>query len=165
MKKFVAGIVLISGFMLSAQSWSALQDFAGNPKKLSDYTGNGKWTVVMIWASDCHVCNSEAEQYVQYHEANNKQKAVVLGITLDGQSKKTEAEAFIKRNDVTFTNLIGEPEEVATLFETLTGGSWVGTPTFLIYNPAGELKAAQPGAVPTELIDEFIQQQSSIKGK
>jgi peroxiredoxin len=159
-KNIFTGLVLLSGFMFSSLAWSALQDFNGKPGKLEDYTGKGKWTVVMFWASDCHVCNAEAQQYVKYHEANKKEKVVILGVTLDGQDKKAEAEAFVKRNAVTFDNLIGEPEEIASLFESLTGGTWVGTPTFLIYNPAGELKAAQPGAVPTSLIDEFIVQQS-----
>lgn len=142
--------------------WAELQDFAGKPHKLADYTGQGKWTVVMLWASDCHVCNAEVEQYIQFHEERRQKDATVLGISLDGQAKKQAAEAFLQRHHVTFPNLIGEPLEVAGLFESLTGGAWAGTPTFLVYNPKGELKAAQPGAVPTELIVEFIEQQSQV---
>ena len=165
MNKVFAMVLMTSGLLFSASGWTALQDLDGNPKKLADFTGQGKWTVVMFWASDCHVCNAEAEQYIQYHEANKEKRASVVGITLDGKSKKAEAEAFIKRHAITFPNLIGEPVDVAGLYESLTGGSWVGTPTFLIYNPAGELKAAQPGAVPTELIDDFIKEQTAKKPK
>jgi hypothetical protein len=45
---------------------------------------------------------------------------------------------------------------VADWFTSLTGARWIGTPTFLIYAPDGELKAQQVGAVPTPIIEDFI---------
>ena len=137
-----------------------LQDFDGKPQAIKDYAGHGKWLVVMMWASDCHVCNVEAEQYIQFHEKNKTKNAHVLGISLDGQVKKAEAKQFIKRHHVTFQNLIGEPQDVAQWFVELTGADWVGTPTFLIYNPKGELVIQQAGAVPVNLIEEFIAKES-----
>jgi len=163
--KFFRSALLTINLIVAVPVLAEIQDFTGQAHSLGDYTGKGKWTVVMIWASDCHVCNAEAEQYIQFHEAHKNKDATVIGLSLDGQARKKDAEAFIKRHDVTFTNLIGEPEEVAGLYESLTGASWVGTPTFLVYNPEGELKAAQPGAVPTETIEEFIAQQSLVKSK
>jgi len=139
---------------------SGLKDIEGKDRTLDEYTGKGKWSVALLWASDCHVCNLEAEQYIQFHEDNKDKNIHVIGISLDGQKKLDAAKAFIKRHDVTFPNLIGEFVEVASLYETLTGGEWAGTPTILVFNPAGELKAAQPGAVPVELISQFITSQS-----
>lgn len=134
-----------------------LQDFSGKPQSIENFAGQDKWLVVMIWASDCHVCNVEAEQYIQFHEQHKSKNAHVLGISIDGQTKKVDAEAFIKRHHTTFPNLIGEPFEVAQWFVDLTGADWVGTPTFLIYNPKGELVIQQAGAVPVNLIEDFIQ--------
>lgn len=133
-----------------------LKDFSGKPSSISNYTGKGKWTTVIIWASDCHVCNVEAEQYIQFHEEYKDKHIEMLGISLDGNKKLADAKAFVKRHHVTYPNLIGEPTYVASVYENLTGGSWVGTPTILVYDPQGELQAAQPGAVPVELIEEFV---------
>lgn len=146
--------------LVAASSWAELMTLDGKPQKIENFTGKGKWTVVMFWASDCHVCNAEVEQYIQFHRAHKDTNASILGITLDGQSKREAARGFVTRHAVTFPNLIGEPEEVADQFQTLTGTAWVGTPTFLVYNPKGELKAAQPGAVPAELIEQFIKENS-----
>ncbi len=66
--------------------------------------------------------------------------------------------AFIKKHGVIFPNLIGEPEKVAELFLKLTGVDLTGTPAILIYSPWGKLLAAQLGAVPTFLINNFINQ-------
>ena len=139
------------------------EDFSGKPEVLENYIGKGKWLVVMMWASDCHICNREAHQYVDFHMIHSDTDATVLGISLDGASRKKEAEKFIKRHSVDFPNLIAEPEVVANYYRTATGQSFSGTPTFLIYSPDGELKAAQAGAVPTTLIEEFIKSESAKK--
>lgn len=142
-----------------------LRDFSGKPHDLNKYTGKGKWLVVMFWASDCHVCNQEAHQYVDFHFTYSDTTASVVGVSLDGKSGQKEAEAFVARHKLNFPNLIGEPEDVAGLFTGLTGADWVGTPTFLIYNPAGKLVAQQAGAVPAELLAEFIKSQTAPSSK
>ncbi len=132
------------------------EDFNGNPQVLENYIGKGKWLIVMMWASDCHICNREAHQYVDFHMIHSDTDATVLGISLDGESRKKEAEEFIKKHSVDFPNLIAEPEYVSNFYRQVTGQYFAGTPTFLIYSPDGELKAAQAGAVPTALIEDFI---------
>jgi peroxiredoxin len=160
MKKYISAILLLTSVLLSGQAIAELKDFSGKPQSLSEYTTSPDlWTVVIFWKSDCHACNVEAEQYIQFHE-NNKQTRM-LGISMDGQQGIEEARAFIKRHAVTYPNLIGEFVEVAQMYESLTGGEWIGTPTILVYDPLGTLQAAQPGAVPVELIEEFILSRSS----
>ena len=137
------------------------QDFNGKPQVLENYLGKGKWTIVMMWASDCHICNREAHEYVDFHMIHSDNDATVLGISLDGESRKKEAEKFIKKHSIDFPNLIAEPEHVANLYQELTGQFFAGTPSFLIYSPDGELKAAQAGAVPTALIEDFMKKNPS----
>ncbi len=161
---FLLGLLFSStGLALDEQgkviiSDTVLQDMDGKRKLLSDYTGKGKWTVVMLWASDCHVCNQEASEYDDFHHSHRDRDAVMLGISMDGIEGRRDAMSFIERNDVGFPNLIGDPEAVASLYIGLTGSDWIGTPSFLIFAPDGELKAAQAGAVPVSIINEFIQQ-------
>lgn len=159
----ILSLLVFSTFSVNAEI--ALQNMQGKPEKLADYTGKGQWTVVILWASDCHVCNAEAEQYIQFHEAHKSKDAQILGLSLDGQEKLDAAKDFMKRHDVTYPSLIGEPQAVAALYEDLTGSHWVGTPTFLIYDREGNLKAAQPGAVPAEIIEGFIKDHDSKSAK
>lgn len=138
-----------------------LYDLQGKPSSIDNFAGKGKWLVVMFWASDCHVCNMEAHQYVDFHFTHSDTDATVLGISLDGPANKVNAEGFIKKHKINFPNLIGEPEDVANLFSSLTGVAWRGTPTFLIYSPHGELLVQQIGAVPVELIENFMASQAA----
>ena len=137
--------------------------FDNKPAAITDYTGKDKWLLVMIWASDCHICNREAHAYVDFHFKHEEKNAQVLGISIDGQMKKKAAELFIKRHEINFPNLIGEPEKVAAWFEKLTGQNWMGTPTMLLYSPDGELRVQQIGAVPLELVEKFIEREAERK--
>lgn len=159
---FMQKISLFSllGFLLLSPLVSAemkgFEDLNGNPQVLENYLAKGKWLIVMMWASDCYVCNKEAHEYVDFHMIHSDSDATVLGISLDGESRKKEAEKFIKKHSVDFPNLIAEPATVSELYQKLTGQYFAGTPTFLIFAPDGELKAAQAGAVPTAIIEDFI---------
>jgi len=150
-------ITIIAGLLIATASWAALKDFAGKAHLLTEYTGKGKWTIVMLWAADCRVCNAEVGQYVQFDQDHKDKDASIIGVSLDGEAGIQAARDFVKRHAIPFTNLIGEPQEVADLYASLTGSDWVGTPSFLVYDPKGELLAAQVGAVPTDLIKAFIQ--------
>ena len=136
-------------------------DFDGKPKSISDFAGKGKWLVVMLWASDCLVCNKEAHQYVDFHKLHKDKDAQVLGISLDGEAKKSDAQDFVKRHKVNFPNLISEPINIASMYQERTGSTWIGTPSFMVFNPAGELIGAQAGAVPVSIIESFIEREST----
>lgn len=117
---------------------------------------DGQWLVVMIWASDCEVCDREIESYQAFHDRHRGATASVLGISLDGGTKLDDALQFVAGHKIRFANLIGEPETVVDYYQKLTGSRWIGTPTFLFFGPDGEIRAKQVGAVPPELVEEFI---------
>ena len=163
MRSFLASIV-VSLFLFThagAQDSSGLTDFSGKPRQLDEFIGQGKWLIVMFWAHDCHVCNHEAPGYQKFHNERKTRDAIVLGISIDGAERKKQAGEFIKRNGLSFTNLIGEPLQTTNMFSQLTGVEWLGTPTFLIYTPTGKLVAQQAGGVPVSLISEFIAEQTA----
>ncbi|WP_455376635.1 peroxiredoxin family protein [Kaarinaea lacus] len=135
--------------------------FYGNETEISQYAGKGKWLVVMIWASDCSVCNKEAHNYIDFHKQRKDKDAQVVGLSMDGKEKSKDALEFIKRHKVNFPNLIGEPMDVATMYQERTGGNWIGTPSFMVFNPKGELVGAQAGAVPVSIIESFIERESA----
>ena len=157
---FATAILLCTPMIFAAMT--GLQDFKGNAQSLNDYKGKGKWTIVMMWASDCHVCNQEAHQYVDFHKKHSNKDATVLGVSLDGAEKKTDAEGFLKKHTINFHNLSGEPTDVGAVYRDLTGDSVRGTPNFLIFSPDGDLRAQQVGAVPTDLIEQFMVSEAAL---
>lgn len=149
-------LMVLMAVSAHASEDTLFHDFDGQPRTVESFTGNGKWLVVMIWAHDCHVCNQEAESYAQFHEAHKDDKATVLGISLDGAAKKADAEAFIERHDLPFPNLLGELTPTMLYYSMQTQSQFRGTPTLLLFDPEGKLRAAQAGAVPTTSIEAYI---------
>ncbi len=171
MVALIATLLMAAGFVAAAGSTNrvtaGLTDFKNTPKTIEDFTAKGKWLLVMFWASDCHICNREAHQYVDFHFTHSDKDATVLGVSIDGQARFKEAEKFIKKHSIDFPNLIGEPEVVTAIYSEYSNSRWVGTPSFLLFNPQGELQAAQAGAIPPEVIENFIKkntQKTSQKG-
>jgi len=159
--RYVLWVALALVVMGSAAA-TELRDLEGNVRDLDEFRGKGKWTLVMFWASDCHVCNSEILDYVTFHDAHHEKDATVVGVSLDGQARLAQAQDFVERHLVEFPNLIGEPRQVAALFTRLTGGRqpWLGTPSFLLYRPSGELVGWQVGAVGVDTIEKYIGDQA-----
>ena len=164
MNRLLKKLAVIFILALPLSAFAADQQFAdfdGNSKSISDYAGKGKWLVVMLWASDCLVCNQEAHQYVDFHTSHKDKDAQMLGISLDGASKKNDAREFLQRHKVNFPSLIGEPLAIATMYQERTGNTWIGTPSFMVFNPQGELIGAQAGAVPVSIIESFIERETA----
>lgn len=145
-----------SGFALEQKHFF---DFDGNPKSVEEFFTPDKWTVLMIWRHDCHICNQEVVGYSFFHEDN--QQVQVIGLSTDGMTKKDKAEKFITTHDLSFDNIIGELRSVMRYYQNQTGSRFIGTPSFMIFNPNGELKAAQAGAVPPDVISNYINSQSN----
>jgi peroxiredoxin len=148
-------LLLLLGLALPVTA-APLTTFDGAPASLDGHKGNGQWTVVKIWVSNCHVCNQEAHAYVAFHAGHQDADARMLGISLDGEDGLLDAEAFVERHDLNYPNLLIDWQGGSRLFHQLTGTPLNGTPAFLLYDPDGELVAQQVGAVPVDLIETFI---------
>jgi peroxiredoxin len=158
--------LVIAVLFASLVCWQAaaasplLQNLATDAyETIGDHQREGQWLIVMVWAHDCEICEREVGDYQRYHQNGAGGNASVVGVTLDGEHYKKQALDFVRRHQLSFTNLIGEPETVAGYYEIVTGSRWIGTPSFLIFGPDGELKAKQVGAVEVEIVENFIASQ------
>lgn len=159
-RQLMALVLMLGLFSGPAPADSAFRDMQGNIVTLEEQQTPGEWTVVMIWASDCHVCNQEAGEYSQFHLKHMDKNANVVGISIDGIAGKADAVAFVQRNEVLFPSLIADVSTVAEWYLARTGEAFRATPTFVLIDGAGEVRAAQAGAVPTNIIENFIAEKS-----
>jgi peroxiredoxin len=144
---------------LAAMADDALYDLEGHSRGLSDYIGRGQWTVVMIWASSCGVCQYEAPHLEAFQQKHKDSDAQVLGVSIDGRDGMADAQQFVDDHELSFPNLVGSPEAVAALYYDLTGNHLLGTPGFLVLDPAGRLRTYESGRIDVALLERFIQRQ------
>jgi thiol-disulfide isomerase/thioredoxin len=132
-----------------------LEDFNGNKVPVSRYIGQGKWTLVMLWAHNCPVCNQEAQNISFFHEEHKRLgNAAVLGVSVDGRDGVAKARRFVDNHLLDFPNLIADLRD--DNLHRFGGGPFIGTPTFFVYSPVGELVGKSVGPISIAALEKLI---------
>ncbi|MEZ5534080.1 MAG: TlpA disulfide reductase family protein [Thiolinea sp.] len=149
--KINAIIALFSILLLLTTPAAAMTDMNGKPVQLQSMVGKGKWTVVKVWESDCHICRRTIHYLSQFK--SRFPEAEIFGISVDGQDGRQDARQFISQFKLNFPNLLSDGTEMSDYLYAAVGETMIGTPTIIVYDPQGRIAAIQPGAVtPQELI-------------
>ena len=146
--------ITILGVFLLSSSALAFTELDGKKTTVEDQVGNGKWSVVEIWASDCHACHMHMPEMVEFNGKMDNLR--IVGISLDGQAGKADAKSMIKKYDIPFKTILSNPIEVNAWMELIAQEGLRGTPTFMIFDPEGKLVALQPGIISVAAIEKFI---------
>lgn len=149
---------LFSTMVFAAAPDVTVRDVDGKTHNVNEYIGKGKWTVVIFWAYNCHICNAEMPQMTFFQDDHADKDATVLGISMDGFEQVGKSREFIKIHELNFPNFLIKLER--SEFSKFGGGRFQGTPTFYLYNPAGELLAKNIGITTPEEIETFIKENS-----
>lgn len=144
---------------LAAAPDITLKDFNGRERNVNEFVGRGKWVAVTVWAHDCHICAAEIPELAAFHNAHNRANALVLGVSIDGYAKRKQAQAFIDKHKLPFTNLIAEPSQ--DVIVKFGGGELIGTPTTYLYDPSGRLAAMTVGPVSRTDIESYIERNAA----
>ncbi len=135
-----------------------LRDLDGNPRNVNAFIGKGKWVAVMVWAHNCPICNREAPELTFFHHDHRKKDAIILGISIDGAKNVDKARDFVDRHSINWPNLITEPDGAALM--KFGAGPLLGTPTFYLFDPSGELVGRQIGPLSAEELERVIGERS-----
>jgi len=159
MKSVLAVTLAVTLFGAVQAVWAGapdipLRDPDGKVRNVNEVIGKGKWTVVVAWAHDCHICGREIHEMSAFHNAHSRKDATVLGVSVDGYDNVGLAKRFIEKHKLPFPNLIAEPrQDVMTKFGA---GRFVGTPTYYVFNPAGEIVGQNVGPVSRAEVETFM---------
>lgn len=157
--------VLALGLLSINVHLQAFTDLQGKPIELLDYVGKGKWTVFEVWSSDCPYC-PDGVFYMKDFKTRYPH-AALYGISLDGDNGQAAgrqlAQGFIKKHQINFPTLMSSTLELDNFLMAQGEQALVGTPALLIYNPKGELKGVESGAIIAQDVIDFIQSEQAKK--
>lgn len=146
---------LISLFVLIfsiTSTASAMTNLKGQAASIESYAGKGKWLIVQAWSSKCSICNQAMPGLVK--ASRSFPNTQVIGVSLDGNKNTTQR--FINKHHINFPTLLSNNNEFNDYLLKVADEGLKGTPTFLIFDPRGNLKAMQPGNVPPATLQNFI---------
>ncbi|MCZ7600549.1 MAG: redoxin domain-containing protein [Gammaproteobacteria bacterium] len=91
-KRLLQIALLALAVSAAAADMALFRDLAsGEPREFADYREADKWMVVMVWASDCPVCNREVSGYSDFHLMHEQDDAIILGVSIDGEAGRDDA--------------------------------------------------------------------------
>ncbi|MEE9494449.1 MAG: TlpA disulfide reductase family protein [Gammaproteobacteria bacterium] len=137
-----------------------LQTLAGESHSLDTIIGDGKWTLIMFWATDCNICRQQEPLISAFHEKHRDSDAKVVGIAIDGFEKQARVKQHLQDNPLSYPNYIGSLPMIGFNYQALTEESFRGTPTYLLFTPEGELVGANPGPMKMQALESFIDKRS-----
>lgn len=152
----IAAFSLCTVMTTPASAGMEVQQTNGDVVDLDSYRGDGKWLLVMFWSITCHICEVQKPEISAFHERHRDIDAQVVGIAIDGMEKVDAIRDNMEHNQTSFPTLVGNIAIVASHYKAMTDESFRGTPTYLLFNPEGELMGNNPGPLSTEAIEKFI---------
>lgn len=133
-----------------------LQSLEADRVNLDEYVGDGRWTLVMFWSTDCIPCEQQKPMLEEFHQDHHKTRAAVVGIALDGMENKAGIDELIELHDPSYPNLVVFTDVFQRQFKELTGKDFRATPTYLLYTPDGQLAGSRAGPIERDFIEGII---------
>ena len=118
-----------------------VQTLDGKRSSLGEHLSAGKWTLIMVWTTYCHVCRKEYPWVSAFHRDHEAKDAVVLGVSLDGYDQAEKVKAYQAKQAHSFPSVMTAAEDFSDKYARTTGEAFTGTPTYLLFDPKGKLHA------------------------
>ncbi|MGE0485481.1 MAG: TlpA family protein disulfide reductase [Gammaproteobacteria bacterium] len=141
---------------VAAAPMIAARTLDGEPVRLADYFARGRWTLVVVWTTYCPVCVGEFPILGALGAAHAANELDILGLAIDGVAARAAVADTLLARGRPFESLVTEPVELANGFERLTGTSFRGTPTYLLFDGDGELAASSSGPLDRAALEDFL---------
>jgi len=133
-----------------------LQEMDAERVNLNDYVGDGRWTLVMFWSTDCIPCEEQKPMIEAFHQAHQDKDAQVVGIALDGLENLPGIQELVDHHQPSYPNLVVFTDVFHRQYKELTGKDFRATPTYLLYNPAGEVAGVRAGRIDRAMIESVV---------
>lgn len=153
---FVSILSTFTQAIFSQEHSLLLEGLDGQQHTLTEYVGNGQWTVVNVWATACPYCRRELFDLANFHDRHKDKGATVLGLTLDletfGIPEKTYLATFASTYLIDYPLLLVSGEIASKVI-----GKPVNTvPMTFFYNPEGELVYQLTGELTEQVLEDVI---------
>jgi len=137
---------------------AVLRDLDGWWTTINEHIGKGRWSLVVIWASNCHVCASEMPRFGAYYSSAPDPKFSILGVALDGYARKKTIVETMARWNMGFPSLVADMPALQWSGRKLCTSSHYGTPIFALFGPSGQLRKLDVGPVWISELENFIRE-------
>lgn len=117
---------------------------------------DGRWELVMFWATYCHICKKDFKKLAAFIEDNPEISLTLVGVVIDGIEEEKSTRALVKKHDLDYTHLITDYDRADIVYREMSGQRLMGTPSYLLYNPQNKLVAFNTNAIDVEALEIYV---------
>jgi len=155
--RLLSAVSLLSGMLVfNAASAFQMQSMDASRVDLLDYVGQGSWTIVMFWSTDCVACEEQKPAFEAFHQEHNDGVANVVGVAIDGMENKDEIDVLMDLHDPTYPNLVAFTDVFHRQYQELVGKPFRITPTFLVFDRDGKLQGNLYGYIDFPALSQHV---------
>lgn len=154
-RKILHSVVIASTLAVASSAFAIdLVSTQGQEKQLGPIVESSDWTLVMLWAHDCVPCERQKPMIEKFYTDSFKRGVSVVGVSTDPASLRAKAEQVYRSTRTSFDNYYYQGSDFSSEFTAYTGQRFLGTPTYMLYDPSGTLKGVHTGAVTRNMLDQ-----------
>ena len=133
-----------------------VQNLDGRHASLGEFLNKDRWTLVMIWTTYCGACRKQYPMISSFHSKHKDHDATVLGIALDGYDQQQKIKTYQAAHAQNFPSVMADADDFISKYQRATGESFTGTPTYLLFDAKGGLRAYIDGLVAVADIEAYL---------
>ena len=131
-----------------------LEHIDGDMRPVTDYVGQGRWTIINVWSPTCTACVVELPTLRKFRRKHPE--VDVIGVTIDfpsfGYGKREVTREFLEKSPLDYPIFLADME----LASEVIGNRLVAIPLIAIVHPDGEILARWPGRISIPEIEEYM---------
>lgn len=145
------------GVKSANQSASKVLEPQGQIKNaVLDELQEGRWELVMFWATYCPICKKDFEKLATFIEENPSIPLTIVGVVTDGLETKQKALRQIDQRNLNYTHVLTNFDHSNKLYHELTQSRLIGVPSQLLYNTNNELVGFSRNAIDLDALEIIV---------
>ena len=121
-----------------------------------DELQEGRWELVMFWATYCPICKKDFEKLAQFIEENPSIPLTIVGVVTDGLEAKQKALRQIDERNLNYTHVLTDFDHSNELYHEITQSRLIGVPSQLLYNTNNELAGFSRNAIDLDALEIIV---------
>lgn len=116
----------------------------------------GRWELVMFWATYCHICKKDFEKLADFIKDNPSIPLTIVGVVTDGVEEKQKVLRQINERNLNYTHVLTDFDHSNALYKDVTQSTLIGVPSQLLYNTENKLAGFSRNSIDLDALELLV---------
>ena len=158
MKILLASIIslIIFSSIASADQANIIQPEDDIDQVVTEQLQQGRWELVMFWATYCPICKRDFVKLAAFFEDNPEIPITIVGVVADGVEQKDKALSQIQKRELNYSHILTNFERSKNFFQKQAETNLIGVPSYLLYNTKNEMVGFNHHAIDVDALEIYV---------